>query len=169
MDTYEQLRDVVVPLLEPLGLELVDVELLGSGRATTLRLSIDREGGVDLEAITDATRAVSPVLDEVEVVPGSYTLEVSSPGVERPLRTPRDFLRVVGQMVSVKTHVEVDGERRHRGVLVEADDDGLAVEADGVQRRFRYDEVSQARTVLEWGPQPKPGGPRRPASKREVR
>ena len=88
----ERLAAVLVPVVRDLGLDLYDVELGGSARARTLRVLVDREGGVDLDAIAAATEALAPILDgdaEVaRVLPGSYLLEVSSPGVERPLRTP---------------------------------------------------------------------------------
>ncbi|HVM40185.1 MAG TPA: ribosome maturation factor RimP [Acidimicrobiia bacterium] len=156
-DVQERVRTLVEPVLSPLAIDLVDVELVGSGKGRTLRLSIDRDGGIDLEVITEATRAVSPVLDAEDPIPGSYTLEVSSPGVERPLRTAADYRRVEGDTVSVKTRSEVQGGRRHKGTLVAVDDDGVVVEVDGQPRRLAFDDITQARTVFEWGPAPKPG------------
>ncbi|MCA1846817.1 MAG: ribosome maturation factor RimP [Actinobacteria bacterium] len=152
-------RAAAEPVLSSLGLELVDVEIVGSGKARTLRLSVDREGGIDLDALAEANGPVSAALDAVDALSGPYTLELSSPGVERPLRRPSDFRRFVGTVVSVKSHDPVDGARRHRGLLVEADDAGIAVEVDGEHRRFSYDAIASARTVFEWGPAPKPTGP----------
>jgi ribosome maturation factor RimP len=152
-------RAAVEPILSSFGLELVDVEIVGSGKARTLRLTVDREGGIDLDALAEANRPVSDALDTVDVLSGRYTLELSSPGVERPLRRPSDFARFVGTMISVKSHDPVDGARRHRGLLVEADEEGIAVEVDGEHRRFSYDAIASARTVFEWGPAPKPTGP----------
>jgi ribosome maturation factor RimP len=152
-------RAAAEPVLSSLGLELVDVEIVGSGKARTLRLTVDREGGIDLDALAEANRPVSDALDAVDVLSGRYTLELSSPGVERPLRRPSDFARFVGTTISVKSHDPVDGGRRHRGLLVEADDAGIAVEVDGEHRRFSYDAIASARTVFEWGPAPKPTGP----------
>jgi ribosome maturation factor RimP len=152
-------RAAAEPVLSSLGLELVDVEIVGSGKARTLRLTVDREGGIDLDALAEANRPVSDALDTVDVLSGRYTLELSSPGVERPLRRPSDFARFVGTMISVKSHDPVDGARRHRGLLAEVDDTGIAVEVDGEHRRFSYDAIASARTVFEWGPAPKPTGP----------
>ena len=158
------------PVLSSLGLELVDVEVVGSGRARTLRLSIDREGGVDLDALAEANGPVSDALDAVDAMSGPYNLELSSPGVERPLRRPSDFARFVGTTVSVKTHDAFDGARRHRGLLLEADDGGITLEVDGQHRRFSYDAIASARTVFEWGPSPKPiGPPKRVAKERPLR
>ena len=160
----------VAPVLAEIGLELFDVELTGSGRARTLRVFVDRpdhsggEGagsGVDLDAITAATEALSPVLDAdtrvAGVLSGPYTLEVSSPGLERPLRTPAHFRGAAGSVVSIK-HRTADGSpARRRATLVSADDAGVTVDVDGATEHLAYDDILQARTVFEWGPAPKPG------------
>ena len=142
--------DAVEPVVSALGLELYDVEVSGSGRATVVRVLVDRAGGIDLDTVGVAANAISPVLDTETVaraLPGPYALEVSSPGLERPLRTPDHFRRSVGATVSVK----VPG-RRTRGVVVEADDEGFALAVDdGSRERISYTDVVQARTVFEWG------------------
>ncbi|MEX1007598.1 MAG: ribosome maturation factor RimP [Acidimicrobiia bacterium] len=142
--------DAVEPVVSALGLELYDVEVSGSGRATVVRVLVDRAGGIDLDAVGAASQAISPVLDSDRVaraLPGPYALEVSSPGLERPLRKPEHYRRVVGATVSVKTP-----GRRTRGVVVEADDEGFALALDdGSQERISYTDVVQARTVFEWG------------------
>ena len=155
------LADALSPLLEARGLDLVDVELHGS----ELTVFVDREGGVDLEALTDANRAVSTVLDELDPIPGRYSLEVSSPGVERPLRTPAHFAKAVGTTVTVKTRPQVPGDRRLRGTLVDSDDVGftLAVEGtDGEPVHLAYSDVDRVRTVFVWGGQDAPGRPAGP-------
>jgi ribosome maturation factor RimP len=153
VDTIVQ---VLAPAVSGLGLTLYDVELSGRGRARILRVMVDREGGVDLDAIADATRAVSPLLDAPPldtVIAGPYALEVSSPGLERPLRTPSHFAGSVGATVTVK--VRPDGEhgaRRVRGVVTNADDSGIDLTLDdGSSERVEYGDVTQARTVFEWG------------------
>lgn len=170
MANLEAVRASAERALAPLGLELVDVEMVGAGRARTLRITVERmeglTGGVDLEALTAASEAVSPALDTLDAVSGPYNLEVSSPGLERSLRRPSEFRRFLGTTVSIKTHEAVDGARRHRGRLLDAGDDGVTLEVDGVERRFAYDEIAQARTVFEWGPAPKPGGGQRRAKER---
>jgi ribosome maturation factor RimP len=158
-------RAAAEPVLSCLGLELVDVEVIGSGRARTLRLTVDRDGGIDLDALAAANGPVSAALDAVPVLSGPYTLELSSPGLERPLRRPADFRRFVGTTVSVKSHEPVAGERRHRGLLVDADDSGIGLEVDGESRRLPYEAIASARTVFEWGPAPKPTGPAKQARK----
>lgn len=123
MGAAERVRDIVEPLLASRSLEIVDVELVGG----QLRITVDRDGGIDLDALSQATRVVSRALDEHDPMPDRYTLEVSSPGLERPLRTPAQFARAVGAQVSIKTFPGVDGERRVRGLLLDADDDGITV------------------------------------------
>jgi ribosome maturation factor RimP len=164
-----QVARAVAPVLEGLGLELFDVELTGSGRARTLRVFVDRvaeagdagPAGIDLDAITAATEAVSPVLDTdagvAAALPGPYTLEVSSPGLERPLRTPVHFRRAAGSLVSIKTRTADGSPVRRRATLVSADDAGVTVDVDGATEHLAYDDILQARTVFEWGPAPKPG------------
>jgi ribosome maturation factor RimP len=152
MGVAERVRDLVAPLVEAERLELFDVEF-AAGR---LRILVDREGGVDLDALTRATHRISAALDHADPVPGGrYVLEVSSPGLERPLRTPEHFRRSVGAEVAVKTHAHVEGDRRAQGVLTAADDDGFTLGG----RRFSYGDVERARTVFTWGPgqREKPG------------
>jgi len=154
----QDLFALLQPVVTGAGLELVDVEM----KSGVLQVTVDREGGVDLEALTDANRAVSTLLDEVDPIPGRYSLEVSSPGIERPLRTPAHFAKAVGSTVSVKTRPQVPGERRLRGTLVSSDDDGfvLAVEGSGEEPvRLAYADVDRVRTVFVWGGQDTPGTP----------
>jgi len=152
MGPAEAVRALVEPVLAPDGIEVVDVEY-GGGR---LAVTVDREGGIDLDVLTTATRAVSRLLDEHDPIPGGrYLLEVSSPGLERVLRKPDHFARVVGQKVKIKTHAHVEGDRRLEGVLDDTDDDGVTIAG----RRLAYDDIERANTVFEWGPAPKPTGP----------
>jgi ribosome maturation factor RimP len=152
--TVTAVRAALAPIVAGLGLDLYDVELNGSGKARTLRVTIERAGGVDLDAITDVTRAVSPVLDTEPSLTGSYLLEVSSPGLERTLRIPEHFAGACGATVSVKFRTD-GGTARVKGVLVEAGDRGVVVEADGGRHELAYADITQARTVFEWGPPPR--------------
>jgi len=159
MSPTDRVRELVEPVVADLDIELVDVELTGG----ILRVTVDRVGGLDLDVIAQATRAVSRLLDEHDPVPGRYTLEVSSPGLERRLRTPDHFVRAIGSEVTVKTRTEVDGERRFRGTLVAADEAGVTLRLadDAGERTLAHDQVEKARTVFDWGPTPKPGQPKR--------
>jgi len=162
----QDLFAVLQPVVTDAGLELVDVEM----KSGVLQVTVDREGGVDLEALTDANRAVSTLLDEVDPIPGRYSLEVSSPGIERTLRTPAHFAKAIGATVTVKTRPQVPGDRRLQGTLVASDEDGFALALDGSvddPMRLAYGDIDRARTVFVWGGQDTPGNPagRKPTAK----
>jgi ribosome maturation factor RimP len=141
------------PAVAALDLELYDVELSGAGKQRTLRVTVN---GVDLDAITAVTQAVSPILDDAPELTGSFLLEVSSPGVERTLRTPEHYAGAIGETVSVKVRAD-SGTRRLQGTLVASDDTTCTIDVAGEREQFAYADVTQARTVFEWGPQPRPG------------
>jgi ribosome maturation factor RimP len=157
-----ELIELLAPVVARLGLELVDIELVGSGRSRVLRVRVDRDGGVDLAAITEATQEISPVLDRTDAVPGAYTLEVSSPGLERPLRRPEHYARAMGETLNVKLRGTDGAAKRARGVLVAADDEGFDLESETGRVHVAYPDVLSARTVFEWGDAPGPGAPRTP-------
>jgi ribosome maturation factor RimP len=140
------------PVLEARGLDLVDVEVHGA----QLTVFVDREGGVALDELGDATRDVSAVLDDVDPIPGRYTLSVSSPGLERRLRTPAHFARAVGETVTVRMDAGTSNVRRVTGTLIAADETGCTLSGpevpDGGEVRIAYDRMERARTVFEWGP-----------------
>jgi ribosome maturation factor RimP len=148
----EQIRAAIEPLLAAQGLEVFDVEHTGA----QIRVTVNRPGGVDLDAVSAATRVVSRALDDLDPIPARYTLEVSSPGLERTLRTPAHYAGAIGETVKVKMHPAVEGERRVAGELLATDDDGITVHSTDGDRHLRYDEIERARTVFEWGPAPRP-------------
>ena len=161
METTERVRNLVAPLADDLGLSIYDLEYAGG----VLRITVDREGGVDIGTIGRLTKAVNRALDEADPVPGEYTLEVSSPGLERPLRTDAHFARSVGETVAIKTRAGVEGDRRVTGTLVAAADGQITVRPEGAAdpdatRTLAIADIERARTVFAWGPAPKPGGPK---------
>lgn len=161
MDTVGRVRALVEPSVVEAGAEIYDLELSGD----VLRITLDRPGGVDIGLIGSVTRAVSRLLDEADPIAGEYTLEVSSPGLERPLRTPAHFKSAVGSIVAVKTRAGVEGDRRLKGPLVAADESGFEVQPEsGPARRLSYDDFERVRTVFEWAAAPKPGKAKKPAA-----
>lgn len=157
-----RVRALVTPVVADLGVELYDLDM----RSGTLRITLDTPagstGGIDLDQIALATRLISKELDEADPIPGRYTLEVSSPGLERTLRTPGHFRRVIGSMVNVRLRDVVNDQRRVQGVLESADDTSIVVRVGDEAREIALEQIDRARTVYDWTPKPKPGkGPRR--------
>ena len=151
MAIVDRVRQLVAPLAEAASVDLYDVEHHGG----VVRVLVDADGGIDLDAIARLSRSVSRALDDHDVIPGRYTLEVSSPGLERPLRTPEHFRRVTGSEVRVKTQAAFDGPRRLTGTLEAAGDDGVELRSDGATFRIAYEQLASARTVFEWGSGPR--------------
>ena len=140
----------VRPVVEAAGMDLVDLGFQRGNGVRLLRVTVYREGGVDLDAIAEVSERISRRLDLEGFEPGRYTLEVSSPGLERPLRRPRDFWRSVGEKVKVKTSRPIDGVRSIRGTLAEATEDAVRITTDEGERQLSYDDIASARTVFEW-------------------
>ncbi|HZN12996.1 MAG TPA: ribosome maturation factor RimP [Acidimicrobiales bacterium] len=149
MGQAEKVRALVEPVLATEGLELFDCEV----KPGLLRVTVDAAEGVDAERLGKLSQRLSRLLDEQDPIPDRYTLEVSTPGLERPLRTPDHFRKAIGTEITVRTTGETEGERRVQGVLDSADDEGIVV----ASRRITYDHIDRARTVFQWGGQPKPG------------
>jgi len=148
---------LVRPVVESAGLEFVEAVFRREGGRRVLRVTVDREGGVDLDTIAETSERISRRLDIEDYAAGTYTLEVSSPGVERHLRAPRDFIRAIGQRVKVKASDPEEGGLTLVGTMVTADEDAVTVATDCAERRVTYPLIRSARTVFEWGPAPKPG------------
>ena len=129
------LRDTLVamlrPVVEDLGYALWDLEYAPGRGNGFVRLYIDAEAGITLDDCERVSRAVSELLDAADPVPGQYTLEVSSPGLDRPLRTPEHFARFVGETVFVELAHPLDGRRRFNGPLLAAGPEAIEVEVDG--------------------------------------
>jgi ribosome maturation factor RimP len=162
MSTVDRVRPLVEPIVAGAGLSLYDLDLQGG----VLRVVVDQPGGVGMDVLTDVTRSVSRALDEGDPIDGRFTLEVSSPGLERTLRTPEHLSGAVGSLVTIKTVPGAPGDRRLQGVLTAVDGDGITVDVDDEPRQVAFGDIERARTVFEWGPAPKPGGPRNTRTKR---
>jgi ribosome maturation factor RimP len=200
MASTEEIRGLVEPVLTSIGLELWDVEVArdvvrimverssAAGGPADSSAPSDLPGpfdppdsrgpggagrGVDLEALSDASGVLSPVLDaHPEAVPaGRYQLEVSSPGIERTLRTPEQFRRYLGAEITVKTSESVAGARRHRGRIVEVGTAGIDLQPDAnpdERLQLRFDQMNRARTLMAWGPGAGRPAPGRPAAGRRA-
>ena len=153
------LLSLLVPVIVDLGFHLVRARITSEGEQMILQIMAENDAGTiaieDCEAIS---RAVSVMLDVEDPIPGNYTLEVSSPGIDRPLTRLKDFDVWEGYDAKIETDEMIDGRRRFQGTLVGADDDGFRVDVDGAEQTFGYDDVTKTKTVFEWNPTPKPGG-----------
>jgi ribosome maturation factor RimP len=149
------LRDTLTALLQPvvegLGYELWELEYAGGRGNAVLRVYIDTvaEAGITVEDCERVSRAVSDVLDTTDPIPGNYTLEVSSPGIERPLRTARHFAPYTGETVFVEMAQAVDARRRFKGRLLAADAATIEVEVDGRTHRLPIDGIRKAHLAPE--------------------
>jgi ribosome maturation factor RimP len=157
LPVLSRVRQLVAPIAADLGLDLYDVEQRGGTLRITLDTPAGADAGITLDVLSLASRLMSKELDQDDPIPSRYTLEVTSPGVERALRMPAHFQREVGKVVAIRLS-NVDAEqRRVQGTIVAADDEHVTVRTADGDRRIAYAEVDRAKTVFEWGGQPKPG------------
>lgn len=146
MSKQEIIR-LLEPTIERLGYELTDIELKLGGRSGLLRIYIDKDDGVDIDDCEVVSHQVSAILDVEDPIPGNYTLEVSSPGLDRTLTKPAHFRRFMGEDIKVKLRFPLDGRRNFRGALKSADDEVIEVEVDGESYRLPLSTIESARLV----------------------
>lgn len=146
----DRIGEIVTPQIESLGLAVVRIKIFG-GRRQVLQIMIERADGgdVSVEECASASRAISPLLDVYDPLSDAYQLEVSSPGIDRPLTRPGDFVRYAGFLAKVELFEAVDGRKRFRGVLLGLSDDGeVQMDVDGTQLQWPMDLISGAKLVL---------------------
>lgn len=159
-------------VLADLQLECIGVEFSPSQGQSTLRVYLDTDGReVNLDDCEAASRELSALLDVEDPIPGHYLLEVSSPGIDRPLFTAGQFAKVIGKEVKLLLKAPLEGRRRLRGKVVSVEGSQISLEAEGKVFQFEHDAVESARIVPDWAalgyvPQPKPGG-RKPGKKKK--
>ncbi|MDG4769837.1 ribosome maturation factor RimP [Solwaraspora sp. WMMD792] len=147
----DRLRAIVEPVVRAAGFDLEDVSVSRVGRRHLVRVIVDADGGVGLDSVAEVSRAVSAALDEAEsvagaeLIAGEYQLEVSSPGVDRPLRLPRHWRRNAGRLVRVTA-----AQRQVTGRIVTADDESVQLDVDGGVQRWPYDDLGPGRVQVEF-------------------
>ena len=146
----KQVETLVKPLLLSEELELVDITYRHERGRWILALFIDKEGGVTIEDCVAISREFGDLLDVKDIIPGPYSLEVSSPGLDRPLFTLVHFARFAGSQVRIKTRVKVGDRRKFIGLLMGVDGREVLLEQDGQQLRLPFDEIQSARLVPEF-------------------
>jgi ribosome maturation factor RimP len=147
-----KLRELIEPIVEGLGYEAVGIELLPQGGNELLRIYIDREEGVTIHDCEQVSHQVSGMLDVEDPIRGDYTLEVSSPGIDRPLFRREDFARFAGKRAKLKLSAPRDGRARYTAFLRGLDGDEVLLEVDGEALRVAFDEIDQARLVADLRP-----------------
>ena len=146
----DRLYDLIEPSVRVLGYELVGVEFLRAGERSTLRVYIDTSDGITVDDCASVSRQVSALLDVEDPLPGHYNLEVSSPGLDRPLFRPEHFSQFAGQQVKVRTQVPLDGHRTFRGELIEYRDGHVVLDDGQSELHIPWDAVGRANLVPEF-------------------
>ncbi|MFZ7104638.1 MAG: ribosome maturation factor RimP [Peptococcaceae bacterium] len=148
-----KIEDIITGLVEPVitekNMELVEVNFVKEGQDWFLRIFIDKEDGIDLDDCEDVSRTVSKLLDEYDPITQAYHLEVSSPGIERPLKNTRDYLRFTGSSIQVKTFVPIAGNKKLTGLLEKADDDEITIIVGQDKINIAREKIAKATLVWE--------------------
>jgi ribosome maturation factor RimP len=144
----EIVRGHAQTLADDAGLDLIDVEVKGTGPRTLVRVKVDRKGGIEVAQCQQLSRELGRLLDETDPIDSRYQLEVSSPGVNHPLRTQRDFDRVQGRLVAIRRTGADAGEVK--GTVREAGETHVVIAADGTDVTVAYDDIETATQALPW-------------------
>jgi len=149
-DAVSRVEQIIAPTLDDMGYELVRVQLSGSREHSRLQIMAERadQQGMTVDDCADISRAVSALLDVEDPISGSYDLEVSSPGIDRPLTRPRDFERFAGELAKVELREAVEGQRRYRGLLKGVDGDAAVLETETGDVRLPIADIEKAKLAL---------------------
>lgn len=152
-DAVRRVWEIAEPLVAEEGMEIVDIECRYEGRkkGKVLRVYLDKEGSPDLDDLSRVSRQLSDLLDVHDPIDGPYTLEVSSPGINRPLKKPEHFARYVGKRIRVRTREPLSGRRSFLGRLIAVEGNGFEIDVDRVAVRIPFDLVERANYEHDWG------------------
>jgi len=148
-----KLLEMLEPVVTAMGCELWGIEFSSSGRYSTLRIYIEKEDGIQLEDCERVSRQVSSVLDVEDPISTEYTLEVSSPGMDRPLYTLDHFRRFAGETVNLRLRSPYEGRRRYTGLLVGLEGDEVVIQCEGHEYLFPIESIDKANVVPRFGPE----------------
>lgn len=146
----KKLESLLKPTIESMGFELWAVEYMPAGRHSTLRLFVDKESGITVDDCADVSRQVSAVLDVEDPIDAAYNLEVSSPGLDRPLIKKEHFERYQGKTVRLRTATAILGRKKFKGPMTQVSDEGIVVEVDGELYEIPFDLIDKANLVAEF-------------------
>jgi ribosome maturation factor RimP len=144
------LWELFEPVVNGMGFDLIEIEYFPNPKHGVLRLYIDKPGGVVIDDCSDVSQQISALIDVEEPVSGQFNLEVSSPGLDRPLRRVKDFQRFVGSLVKLKTIMPLDGQRNFKGRLLSADENVVVIETDTEELSLPMSAIEKARIVPEF-------------------
>ena len=139
------LLEALMPQAADEGVEIVTVEIVGSKKAPTIRVFIDAEGGISFDELARTQAWIGTMMDELDPFPGAYMLEVSSPGIDRPLRTPEHFNRFAGETVNIKTRGPIEGRSSFTGELAGFSDGAVRLIVEGETMAIPHDQIKRAR------------------------
>ena len=145
----EQVEELISPVLGQLGYELIEREYVQDAGGWILRLYIDKSDGITIDDCAKVSHSIEDLIEVEGLIPGNYRLEVSSPGLERPIRRRVDFEKLSGSTVKLKTLNPVDGRSNYRGILEGLDGDEIVMVVDGMRYRIPYCELAKARVILD--------------------
>ena len=140
----QSLLNAIEPKAQAEGVEIVTLEIVGAKKAPTIRVFIDTDHGVGFDELASAQSWINEIMDEIDPFPGAYTLEVSSPGIDRPLRTPEHFERFAGERAVIKTQGQIEGRSSFSGTISEADEERVKIDCDGTVYEIPYAQVKRA-------------------------
>ncbi len=149
-EVVETIKSLLEPILEENGFELVDIQYAGAGKGTVLRIFIDKEDGITVDDCAGVSREFGLLLDVNDVIPSSYTLEVSSPGLNRALKNSRDFIRFKGKKVKIKTKESLYQRRVLIGHLIDFHDDVASIQVEGQIYHIPFCDIEKANLELEF-------------------
>ena len=150
--TVSRVWELAAPLAEQEAMEIIDIELRHEGNrgGRVLRLYLDKEGGPNVDDLSRISHQLSDLLDSENVVEGAYTLEVSSPGINRPLRRREHFFRFFGKRIRVRTREMIDGRRSFLGTLEEVETEKITLKQEGVQYRIPFSMIEKSNYEHDW-------------------
>ncbi|MCK5710607.1 MAG: ribosome maturation factor RimP [Deltaproteobacteria bacterium] len=155
MDSFEEniisnIKELLEPILFEKRLELFDIEFKSQGQKGVLRIFIDKDEGVTIDDCTVISRELGTLLEVHEVIPGSYTLEISSPGLTRPLRKPSDYIRFKGKTVKIKTIEDIEDKKVFKGKLLDFIDETVSLQINGTHYLIPYNKIEKANLELDF-------------------